>query len=172
MRFFFDTEFLEDGQTITLLSIGIVNDKGDTFYAVNGECDQTLANPWVVKHVLPYLQTPEGPTLSMLEIRAAVLRFMGAKPKEIWAYNGAYDWVVLCQLFGPMVALPDGWPTYHLDIKQWRDHLNRPKLPKQTSRKHHALNDALWVKDSWHFLKDLQVQAALLTIDHTTKTSA
>lgn len=35
MRYFFDTEFHEDGQTIDLISIGIVAEDGREFYAVS-----------------------------------------------------------------------------------------------------------------------------------------
>lgn len=35
MRYFFDTEFYEDGKTIDLVSIGIVAEDGRELYAVN-----------------------------------------------------------------------------------------------------------------------------------------
>src|SRR4051812_11038169 len=34
MKYFYDTEFLEDGQTIELISIGIVAEDGREYYAV------------------------------------------------------------------------------------------------------------------------------------------
>ena len=34
MRYFYDTEFLEDGETIDLISIGIVAEDGREYYAV------------------------------------------------------------------------------------------------------------------------------------------
>lgn len=157
-RIYFDTEFLENGRTIDLLSIGLVDDRGRTFYAIDAECDIDQANDWVRAHVLPLLHTPDGPSLPRAALRQAVLDFCGAQgPLEFWAYNGAFDWVVLCQLFGSMRTFPDQWPTYCMDIKQWRDHLRgtgpRPALPKQTTPVHHALNDALWVKEAWHALE-------------------
>ena len=38
-RFFIDTEFVEDGKTIDLISIGIVCEDGREFYAVSTEFD-------------------------------------------------------------------------------------------------------------------------------------
>ncbi|HEU4622009.1 MAG TPA: 3'-5' exoribonuclease [Burkholderiaceae bacterium] len=172
-RIYFDTEFLEDGRTIELLSIGLVDDTGATYYAINAECDTARANDWVKAHVLPVLQTPPGPSLTRDEIRRDVLRFCGdgtAKTGgsiEFWTYNGQFDWVVLNQLFGPMGTFPAHWPSYCMDLKQWRDQLRaegkKPKLPKQTTPAHHALNDALWLRDAWHVFLALAAAS-----DHTT----
>ena len=32
--------------------------------------------------------------------------------------------------------------------------LGCPELPKQESVEHHALNDAIWTKKAWEWLKD------------------
>lgn len=65
VRYFYDTEFLEDGQTIDLISIGIVCEDGREYYAVNAavgdslnECDlgQRLSrHDWLMEHVVPHL---------------------------------------------------------------------------------------------------------------------
>lgn len=47
MRYWFDTEFIEDGETIDLLSIGIVADDGSTFYAENTDADLSRGSDWV-----------------------------------------------------------------------------------------------------------------------------
>ena len=44
MRYFYDTEFIEDGSTIELVSIGIVAEDGREFYAVSTEFDASNAN--------------------------------------------------------------------------------------------------------------------------------
>lgn len=56
-RYFYDLEFLEDGTTIDLISIGIVADDGREFYAVNADADMNRirANDWLVRNVLPSL---------------------------------------------------------------------------------------------------------------------
>ncbi len=51
-RFWFDTEFIEDGRTIDLISIGIVSEDNRKYYAVSSECDPTKASKWVNLNVL------------------------------------------------------------------------------------------------------------------------
>lgn len=57
MRYFYDTEFLEDGNTIELISIGIVSDKGREYYAVNSDMplSRIKDHDWLVRNVLPSL---------------------------------------------------------------------------------------------------------------------
>jgi len=62
-RVFYDTEFLEDGKTIELISIGLVTDDGQAYYAVNSDCpwDRILRHDWLVRNVVPHLPlTPES----------------------------------------------------------------------------------------------------------------
>lgn len=165
MRLWFDTEFIEDGRTIDLLSIGIVRADGAMLYATSGEANKDAASDWVKANVLPSLGVVpghRGSTSVMLnsthrEIAEAVREFAGDKP-EWWAYYADYDWVSLCQLYGTMIQLPKGWPFYCRDVKQWCDALGNPKLPEQTTREHHALNDAVWTKEAWEFLRASEIQ--------------
>lgn len=148
MRFWFDTEFIEDGHTIELISIGIVSEDGRTFYR-EFHFDEDKASDWVRQNVFPHLNHDRR---DRYEIRREIVKFMGEKP-EIWAYYADYDWVALCQLFGTMMDLPEGWPMYCRDVKQWCDMVGNPALPKQ-AREHHALADAEWTKQAWYFLRD------------------
>lgn len=52
MKYFLDTEFIEDGTTIDLISIGIVSESNRRYYAINAECDYSKANDWVLENVL------------------------------------------------------------------------------------------------------------------------
>jgi hypothetical protein len=114
MRYFFDTEFIEDGRTIDLISIGIVGADGREFYAESSEFDASNAGPWVRQNVLPHLF---GNGLPREGIARAVAAFVGDKP-EFWADYGSYDWVALCQLYGTMMDLPKGWPMWVRDLRQ------------------------------------------------------
>jgi hypothetical protein len=147
-RIWLDTEFIENGTTIQLLSIGMVREDGATYYA---EADWTLrsvANDWVKQNVLPQLT---GPVVRREQMTNDIVAFCGKRP-EFWGYYADYDWVVLCQLFGTMMDLPKGWPMYCRDIKQWCDMLGNPKLPEQDKGEHHALADARWNRAAWEFL--------------------
>ena len=44
MRIWFDTEFIEDGRTVDLLSIGMVREDGATYYAEPAETDRDRAD--------------------------------------------------------------------------------------------------------------------------------
>lgn len=62
MKYFYDTEFLEDGNTIDLISIGIVCEDGSEYYAVNSDADwaRIVDDDWLMRNVaptLPVLQT-------------------------------------------------------------------------------------------------------------------
>ena len=57
MRYFYDCEFLEDGRTIELISIGIVCEDGREYYAVNAEMpiDRIKGHDWLMRNVMPTL---------------------------------------------------------------------------------------------------------------------
>lgn len=154
MRIFLDTEFIENGKTIELLSIGLVREDGAELYLENAEADLSQASPWVRAHVLPHLyrgeelQLSRGPRRTRAEIAQAMLAFVGAEP-EFWGYYADYDWVVVCQLYGTMMDLPKGWPMFCRDLQQLVLERGNPTLPGQTGDDHHALNDARWMRDAW-----------------------
>lgn len=174
MRYWLDTEFIEDGRTIDLLSIGIVAEDGREFYQQVVETDWSRASQWVNDNVLAHMQHcdygnkaehPNGrcqnpcPWDLRPQIAASIRAFcdptLHGKP-EFWAYFADYDWVALCQLFGTMMDLPKGWPMYCRDLKQWCDDLGNPRLPEQGKGEHHALADARWNKSAWEFLQTRQ----------------
>lgn len=186
MRVFFDTEFVEDGHTIDLISIGMATDNGREYYAVSSEFDMAAlaANPWLVENVWPSLPRIGGdarnhiPTRTLFgrarpqhklladlfdrwasevkpraQIAQEVADFLlGADREqtrmlpyiELWADYGAYDHVALCQLWGPMVKLPEGIPMFTHDLRQEiaRLGLKDTDLPQQASGHHNALADA------------------------------
>ena len=121
MRFFYDCEFIEDGTTIDLVSIGVVGEDGREFYAVSTEFDAGRAGAWVRANVLPKLPSPAHPAWRSRErLRADLLSFLTGAPGEVelWAWIAAYDHVVLCQLWGPMPALPRALPRFTRELRQ------------------------------------------------------
>src|SRR5579859_2717170 len=57
MKIYYDTEFLEDGQTIDLISIGLVAEDGREYYAVNSDVNwgRVVKHGWLMRNVVPYL---------------------------------------------------------------------------------------------------------------------
>ena len=82
MRFFYDCEFIEDGRTIELVSIGVVAEDGREFYAVSTEFDPSRAIDWVRRNVLDKLPAPGDPAWRSRErIRDELLEFLlAARP--------------------------------------------------------------------------------------------
>ena len=144
MRIFFDCEFIEDGRTIELLSIGIVREDGATYYAEVAETDRSRACDWVKANVIPNLT---GPVLTRAQIAQDIVTFAGETP-EWWAYYADYDWVALCQIYGRMIDLPDGWPMYCRDLRQHLDENGFAHISQPDSN-HNALDDAKWVRTTW-----------------------
>lgn len=145
MRYFYDTEFIEDGQTIDLVSIGIVAEDGREYYAVSTDFDGTRANQFVRDHVLSQLPNPgDKAWRSKDTIRREVLAFLtsGKGRPELWAWVGAYDHVVLAQLYGDMTGLPKQLPRFTRELKQYWEMAGCPPLPKAPNGVHDALIDA------------------------------
>ncbi|MGP6172788.1 polyadenylate-specific 3'-exoribonuclease AS [Corynebacterium sp. A21] len=145
MRYFYDTEFIEDGQTIELVSIGIVAEDGREYYAVSTGFDAAKAGPWVRENVLNQLPSPSDRCWKSRDtIRSEVLAFLtsATTQPELWAWVGAYDHVVLAQLFGDMTEMPRALPRYTRELKQYWEMAGRPKLPAAPLGVHDALVDA------------------------------
>lgn len=159
MKIFFDTEFIENGAAFVMIpvSIGMVKENGQTYYAEFNNVDWSKANDWVLENVKPHLEGPESPNYKSPEtIKADIISFVGEKP-EFWAYFADYDWVILCQLYGRMIDLPQGWPYYCRDLKQLMDHFEFKKenIPATIVNKneHHALDDAIWNLRVFEFIR-------------------
>lgn len=162
-RYSYDLEFLEDGTTIELISIGIVGiDNGREYYAVNAQMpvNRIKEHSWLMKNVWPSLPVitrhASGDTgtpyewidhahpdvKSLDEIAEDVKKFLLADgPCELWGFYPSYDHVRLAQLFGRMIDLPSGIPMFTIDLAQIA-YLAKTELPYQSEGLHNALADA------------------------------
>lgn len=154
-RFYVDTEFIEDGHTIDLLSIGLVTEDGnDSFYVENADADHSKAHPWVQENVIPHLRgakwsAPRADVAILLRGTVDALCAGDGSRPEFWSWCSAYDWVAICQLYGPMVDKPEGWPSYCRDLQQELDRhgLSDDEVPPHPGTAHDALADARWHRD-------------------------
>lgn len=175
MKIYYDTEFLEDGETIELISIGMVAEDGRELYAIDADMPfkRVIADEWLRKNVVPSLPTTEPrqfrdglPPHGELDhshpdvrpryqIARMVREFIQATPDvELWAWYSAYDHVVLCQLWGRMIDLPDGVPMWTNDLRQEAARFGDPPLPEQAEGLHNALADARHCKVMGEHLAD------------------
>lgn len=170
-RVFYDTEFREDGHTIDLLSIGIVRETGESYYAVVSDADWEAVrkDKWLLENVWPGMPV-SGLKTKMVTVGGKIesrIDYPGVldtasslvKPKwvianevrdfltetpglELWAWYAAYDHVALAQLWGRMIGLPKGIPMWTNDLRQEAERLGNPPLPEQEEGIHNALADA------------------------------
>ena len=172
MKIAYDWEFLERGPDVPIvpISLGMVREDGERLYLINGEMPlSTLVRaPWLQLNVLPYLpltitsdhtanytgsiiewdaEHHDYPyRVGLDEMRHRVREFTDVDKPELWTYYGAYDHVLLAQLFGTMTDWPQHLPMYSNDVMQDWNRLGRPQLPA-TEAMHHALHDAQWTLD-------------------------
>lgn len=155
MRFFYDCEFIEDGRTVDLVSIGVVDETGREFYAVSTQFDPARAIDWVRRHVLDKLPPPADPAWRPPErIRDDLLAFLTepGEPIELWAWMAAYDHVALAQLWGDMRALPRVIPRFTHELRQRWEDAGSPHLPPAPEDQHDALADARHNLARWRVL--------------------
>jgi len=118
VKYFYDTEFDEDGRTIELISFAMVAEDGREFYEVSNEFDPARCNAFVQTNVLPRLPAKDL-WISRQQLRSQLLEFIGDdRDPELWAYYAAYDHVALAQLWGPMIDLPKPLPMWTNDLMQ------------------------------------------------------
>lgn len=147
----YDTEFIEDGSTIDLISIGMVDAAGYEFYAISTEFDASKASEWVQANVLTKLPPRSDPVWkSRAQIQREVYSYLIRvhDDVELWADYGAYDHVALAQLFGTMMDLPDGVPMFTHELQQLWEQAGQPPKPVNAGE-HNALDDARYGMALW-----------------------
>jgi hypothetical protein len=129
MRYFYDTEFIEDGKTIDLISIGIVAEDGRYLYLQSTEFQHRKASPWVKEHVLlqldmcPHAHSGPDGVLGLYRTDRAYHAKQGGqccfeRPGKV--YGGAYadcPWRTREQLRNELLAFCD--PTRYGTPELW-----------------------------------------------------
>lgn len=162
---------------IDLISVGIVCEDGRTYSAIGNQWRYKDADQWVRENVICplYLDTVHGDERNQMfantfqfyygqsnkEIAAEILAFITEATFggsiEFYGYYSDYDWVLFCSLFGRMIDLPKGFPMMCFDIEQLRieSGLSKEILLNNVPQtgNHNALQDALWNKDAYFFIK-------------------
>jgi hypothetical protein len=168
-RFALDTEFIEDGRTIDLVSIALVAEDGRELYAVSSKFSQAklLANPWLAENVWPSLPTVKhgkgvtcrcinGNKYGHLDLdhpdvrpRAQIARMvrdfvLGTDPDmlphvELWADYSAYDHVALAQLYGRMSSRAGCTTRWRTPGTSWRNCATSASSGAPHERPQHAV---------------------------------
>lgn len=145
MRYFYDTEFIEDGHTIELISIGVVAEDGREYYAVSTEFDPERAAAGCAPMCCPSCRRPPrncGARASRFVLTWKNSSASTARIRSSCGLGGAYDHVALCQLWGPMTALPPTVPRFTRELRQLWEDRGCPRMPPRPRDVHDALVDA------------------------------
>lgn len=161
MKVFHDWEFLEEGNSIHPISVGMVREDGQELYYefIQAPWDRIYNHSWLTENVLPNLHDgyrsaiitgeSDNVMMSTLRIRGHVREFLYEAsldgPLSLWGWYSSYDHVCLAQLFGRMIDLPNYIPMWTNDLKQEVMRVGNPTIPdmrKPAEKPHNALDDA------------------------------
>ena len=172
MKIYVDSEFIDDGKTVDLISLAMVAEDGRELYLQSVEFNEQNASPWVQDNVIDHLvmcpccghqvnhengkcRHKHCPWRTRIQIAHEVAMFCDpekyGKPEFIGWCSG-YDWVALCQLYGTMMDIPAGWPHYIKDLQFVLDvqGITDDMLPQQETGLHNALADAKHIQLLWN----------------------
>lgn len=175
-KLFFDTEFTGLHQKTTLISIGIIADSGETFYAELTDYAKDQVDDWLRDNVIanllyndqelrrkstiPFLTeganyTGFGNTQTVNEYLQIWLSQFG--DVEFWSDCLSYDWVLFNQLFGHAFNIPKNVYYIPFDIctlfkiRGIDPDINREEYAEYESEsvKHNALHDAKVIRECY-----------------------
>lgn len=158
--YFYDTEFVEDGTTIDLISIAFVSEDGRELYRhVDGyDVEKAQAHEFVSTNVLPHLENV--PRTPRAQVAAEIAEFIRPSriPVQLWGFFPAYDHVALAQLYGTMMDLPENVPMRTNCVAQLAQSYGYRNIPVPNENAHDALVDARWTRQAYRWLTSGGVQ--------------
>ena len=161
MKVFFDTEFTGLHKNTTLISIGLITEKGDTFYAELTDYDKSQVDDWIYKNVIENLNIPDEYGKQKVNTFKGDTQYVADKLKswlsdfgsvEMWSDCLAYDWVLFNHLFGHAFNIPSNVYYIPFDIctlfkvKGIDPDISREEFVGINGEKHNALHDAKVIK--------------------------
>jgi hypothetical protein len=187
-KIFYDSEFTGLHQHTTLISIGLVSECGQQFYAEFSDYDKSQCDEWIMDNVIQHtrwIQHSETQVINHREDKTQLCFGDTAMVREqlqqwlvqfgqieIWADCLAYDWVLFCQIFGGALFIPKqiffmpfDLSTY-FKLQGFEPNCNRADYAGVDSLTlHNALDDALLAKACYEKLKNLSGLKDLTGLD-------
>jgi hypothetical protein len=180
-KIFFDTEFTGLHQCTTLISIGLVTETNQTFYAEFTDYDRSQVDEWLKNNVIANLNHPKGDVNDCIvtedkpndmlvygttkEVKTYLEKWLSQfNDVEMWSDCLSYDWVLFCQIFGHAFNIPKNVYYIPFDIctlfklRGIDPDVNREDFAdyKTNSRKHNALHDAIVIRECFVKLQGVQ----------------
>ena len=153
MKVFFDTEFTGLHAKTTLMSIGVVDENGRTFYAELDDYDKTQVDDWLENNVVANF-TGEN-TMNMKQLKSALTEWLAVYDSvEIWSDCLAYDWVLFNSIFGTAFDIPKNVYYIPFDICTM---MKLKGVDPDINREEYAFGDVPEVAEKHNALWDAQV---------------
>lgn len=164
MKIYFDMEFTGLHQNTTPISFGAVAETGETFYCEFVDYDETQVDSWLRDNVLKH-RTGEN-RIRRDQFRPKFESWLQSLNKASFQMVSdcyAYDWVLFCQFFGGAMKVPPYIYYIPLDLSTMfydcgiEPDINREEFAEIETgySKHHALHDALIIKECFERLEKM-----------------
>lgn len=179
VKIFFDTEFTGLKQNTRLISIGLVSESGESFYAELNDYDENNLDQWINDNVIANLSLDNYMAGSkryniktksttyygnMVGLKKALTKWLeNFGEVEIWSDTLAYDWVLFNEIFGHAFNIPKNVYYIPFDISTlFKIKGIDPDISREDfsgiidndSNKHNALWDAKIIKACYDKLMD------------------
>lgn len=176
MKVFFDTEFTGLHKDTTLISIGLVSESGQMFYAELNDYNLNQVDDWILDNVIHNLvyndvnncKSFEGSNVlmkgSITDVANELELWLNQFDEvEIWSDCLAYDWVLFNHLFGHAFNIPHNVYYIPFDIctlfklKGVDPDISREEFANiESMKKHNALDDAIIIKECYKKLMEVK----------------
>lgn len=155
IKVFFDTEFTGLHQGTTLISIGLIDENGRSFYAELMDYDRAQCDDWINDNVIAHLTGEHLVTTRKLKKQLEDwFMFYAPGAVQMWSDCLAYDWVLFNQIFGGAFKIPKA--IYYIpfdlctlfELKGIDPDINREQYAGSITdaRKHNSMHDALVIR--------------------------
>lgn len=170
-KVFLDSEFTGLHQNSTLISLALIDENSNSFYAEFNDYDHNQVDDWIFKNVINNLlfkedclfKDEESNSINLRNTTEVILNELrewlsNYDQIEVWSDCLSYDWVLFNNLFGNAFLIPDNIYYIPFDIctlfkiKGIDPDINREEFSNNTDgkhRKHNALYDALVIKNCY-----------------------
>jgi hypothetical protein len=179
MKIFFDEEFTGLHQKTTLISIGLVSENDDKFYAEFTDYDKSQIDDWLKSNIIDKLRLEKtlinggADTLENMTEVLGDTRYIRNHLSlwlaqfdniEMWSDCLAYDWVLFNNIWGHAFSIPKNIYYIPFDIctmfklKGIDPDISREKFvfnKEEPNKKHNALWDAEIIKKCYEKLSKL-----------------
>ena len=165
-KLFLDTEFTGLHQRTTLISIGLVTEHGDSFYAELIDYDKDQLDDWLQTNIIDNLSlghfqdnqiSHDGNHIKLKSDKPALRKHLemwlgSLGPVEVWSDCLAYDWVLFNDIFGHAFNIPKNvlYIPYDLStllrIYGYDSDISRIEFSESNEVRHNALGDAITIK--------------------------